>query len=118
MSHRSPARFLAPLALVAFALALLIVLNSSGGDEQPASGASGEPAKTTTDRKQAKAKTETTTTTAGQPEPAATAYTIRAGDTLSTIAEKTGVPVETLLELNPDVDPQALSTGQRLKLKQ
>ena len=42
---------------------------------------------------------------------------VQAGDTLGGIAEKTGVSVETLQELNPNVDPQALTSGQRLKLK-
>jgi LysM repeat protein len=40
-----------------------------------------------------------------------------AGDTPSTIAEKTGVPLDQLEELNPDIDPQQLSPGQRLRLR-
>ena len=39
-------------------------------------------------------------------------YTVRAGDTLGAIAEETGVTVDELLELNPDVDPQSLTVGQ------
>ena len=41
---------------------------------------------------------------------------VRSGDTLSAIASRTGVAVETIQRLNPTVDPQALQTGQRLKL--
>ena len=41
---------------------------------------------------------------------------MRPGDTLSGIAERTGVPLATLTRLNDDVDSQALQTGQRLKL--
>ncbi len=44
-------------------------------------------------------------------------YEVRSGDTLSAIAEKTGVPMSTIEELNPDIDPQALIEGQKLKLR-
>jgi LysM domain-containing protein len=44
-------------------------------------------------------------------------YVIRAGDTLSTISVKTGVSVPALETLNPSVDPNALQTGQRLRLR-
>ncbi len=45
-------------------------------------------------------------------------YTVQAGDSLSTISVKTGVPVATLESLNPGVDPGALQTGQLLRLRQ
>jgi LysM repeat protein len=118
MSHRSPARYLAPLALVAFALALVVVLGSSGSDGSSAGGSDAATKTTSTDGATSKAKTNgQATTTPGASKPAAS-YTIKPGDTLSAIAEKTGVAVDTLLALNPDIDPQALTTGQRLKLKQ
>jgi spore germination protein YaaH len=44
-------------------------------------------------------------------------YVIRPGDTLSTISVKTGVSVPTLETLNSSVDPNALQTGQRLRLR-
>ena len=44
-------------------------------------------------------------------------YTVEAGDTPSGIAEEHGMSVEELLDLNPEVDPQALSPGQRLRLR-
>jgi LysM repeat protein len=43
---------------------------------------------------------------------------VKTGDTLGSIAERTGVDVETLQELNPDLDPQALVSGQRIKLRE
>ena len=105
MTGRSPARLLAPLALVAVAVALYAVVTSDSGD-----GASNG--------------------TSGSPRPAATAtpvatrerarkrrtYTVQAGDTPSGIAEKTGVSLEDLLAANPDADPTTLSPGQKLKL--
>jgi LysM repeat protein len=53
--------------------------------------------------------------------PAATAstfYVVKAGDSLSVISAHTGVPVPTLESLNPNIDPNTLQTGQRLRLRQ
>ena len=44
-------------------------------------------------------------------------YVVKPGDTPSGIAEKTGVSLDLLLELNPNLDPQTLSPGQRIKLR-
>jgi hypothetical protein len=45
------------------------------------------------------------------------AYVVQSGDTLSSIAHETGVPVRRILELNPGVDPQILISGEKLKLR-
>ncbi len=108
MAGRSPARFLAPLALVAFVIALFMVVTSS--ENKP--GESNAP-------------NQSSGTTA-TPSPGETAekpkgrrrYTVKPGDTPSSIAEKTGVPLDEILRLNPDLDPQTLSPGQRIKLRQ
>jgi LysM repeat protein len=44
-------------------------------------------------------------------------YTVQNGDSLSSISVKTGIPVQTLESLNPSVDPNAVQTGQRLRLR-
>jgi LysM repeat protein len=46
-------------------------------------------------------------------------YVVKSGDTLSSIAEKTGVPLGRLTALNPSVSapPYSLQTGQRLRLR-
>lgn len=44
-------------------------------------------------------------------------YTVQSGDTLTAIAQKTGVTVAELLVLNPEVDPQILVAGETLKLR-
>ena len=101
---------LAPLALAACAVAVLIVLVGSlaGGD----SSSNGTTAET-------EAADTTATTTETTRKPAAPAsYTVQEGDTLGAIAEKTGVPVETIELLNPEVDPQALIAGQKLDLRE
>jgi LysM repeat protein len=47
----------------------------------------------------------------------ATFYVVQSGDSLSTISVRTGVSVPTLEALNPSVNPNALQTGQRLRLR-
>jgi LysM repeat protein len=49
--------------------------------------------------------------------PTAKTYTVQSGDTLTAIAQKTGVSVAEIQALNPGVDPQILQTGETLKLK-
>ncbi len=47
----------------------------------------------------------------------ASAYSVRSGDTLGSIAERFGTTVDELLVLNPGVDPRALRVGQPLRVK-
>ena len=107
MAGRSPARFLAPLALVAFAFALFSILGGGGGGggEQPANTTS-EPAATATATPTRDAKRKRKV------------YVVKPGDTPSGIAEKTGVSLEELEKANPDLDPQLLAPGQRIRLPQ
>jgi LysM repeat protein len=44
-------------------------------------------------------------------------YIVEPGDTLTTISDKTGIGVEKLTELNPDLDPQALISGEQVRLR-
>jgi LysM domain-containing protein len=48
--------------------------------------------------------------------PAAQDYTVRAGDTLQTIATGAGVSTTAIQQLNPSVDPDNLQVGQVLRL--
>jgi LysM repeat protein len=111
-ARRSPARLIAPLALLLVVAATVIVVmnaaSDSNGDDDSAAKES---------------DTRRTTTTETQPtrrerRPRGDTYTVRVGDTLGAISERTGVPVEQLLELNPDLDPQALVSGQKIKLRE
>jgi LysM repeat protein len=110
MAGRSPARFLAPLALVAAALALYLVVQSTSRDDTETPAA---PSATTGSSKSAaKAKRN------AKKRHRRRTYTVKSGDTPSGIAEKTGVPLDRLLELNPDLDPQSLTPGTKIKLRQ
>jgi LysM repeat protein len=44
-------------------------------------------------------------------------WIVRSGDTLGKISVKTGIEETVLLQLNPDLDPQALQEGQRIALR-
>jgi LysM repeat protein len=44
-------------------------------------------------------------------------YTVQSGDTLESIARKTGTTVARLEQLNPDVDPTALHLGQKIRVE-
>jgi LysM repeat protein len=101
MADRNPARLAAPLALLAAVVAVVIVVAASG--IKPASPAPSP---------QRPAVTQPVRRARATPR----SYVVRAGDTLTLIADKTGVSLETILRLNPDVDPNALQTGQRLTL--
>jgi lysozyme len=115
MDHRrrSPARLLAPIALVAFMLAFFaVIVGSDTTEDSDGSNAS---------RQEQNADTtgtgETTTTTTG-PSTGSAFYTVKTGDTLAGIAGSVGVTVEHLQELNPDLDPQTLVSGQKIRLRE
>jgi LysM repeat protein len=44
-------------------------------------------------------------------------YFVQAGDNLTRVASRTGVAVGTIEALNPNVDPNSLQPGQRLRLR-
>jgi LysM repeat protein len=44
-------------------------------------------------------------------------YKVKPGDTPSSIAVKTHVPLSQIQELNPNLDDQTLSVGQKIKLR-
>jgi LysM repeat protein len=110
MFRRNPARFLAPIALVAFAFVLYSTVQGSG---DPEGGNSGTPAGAT-----ATPTASSKTSKKKKSSKKAKTYTVKSGDTPSGIAEKTGVSLETLQELNPDLDPSTLAPGQRIKLSE
>jgi LysM repeat protein len=109
MAGRSPLRFLAPIALAAFAVALYTVVKDAreptgrSSSDTPAQ-ASSTPSKQAASKKSAKKKRRV--------------YIVKKGDTASAIAEKTGVSIDTMRKLNKNFDPQTLSPGQRIRLSE
>ena len=109
----SPARLLAPIALVAFVFALIVVIGSSGTPED-----SGDDGRRSAQRQGGTENAGQTSAETPEPRVQAEFYTVKTGDTLAAIAETVGVPVERLQELNPDLDPQALVSGQKIRLRE
>jgi|SRR3954454_12588753 len=106
------ARLVAPLALIACIAAVVAIVMGSGvvGDDSSSSTADTQriPARTDTGAKTTRDKKQRLPRT----------YTIKANDTLSGIAAKMGTTVEKLQELNPELDPQGLVAGQKIKLRE
>lgn len=103
---RIAARLLAPIAIVAVAATIYLIVHSSLVKHHT----------TTT-------QTSTTVQQTGRRGAHRRArpkfYIVKSGDTLSAIADKTGVSLSTLTNLNPSVStpPYNLQTGQRLRLR-
>jgi LysM repeat protein len=107
--RRSPARLLAPIALVLVTVAcVVVILSSTASDDggQATEGASESRTTTTSPRAQRERRRRRAI------------YVVKTDDTLDRISAKTGVPVERLLELNPELDPLALVSGQRIRLRE
>ncbi|OJU80286.1 MAG: hypothetical protein BGO11_06845 [Solirubrobacterales bacterium 70-9] len=99
------ARILALAALAGAVVAIVIVakntdLNSNSSNK---SGHKNHPQKEQQQKKKPRTKAKT--------------YTVQSGDTLTSIAHKTGIPVAEIQALNPEVDPQILIAGETLKLQ-
>ncbi|MFN2432922.1 MAG: LysM domain-containing protein [Gemmatimonadota bacterium] len=118
MDRRQLARLAAPAAfLLAATVAILLVRSALSSNDVPARATTDTPTVAEARRQPAPAPATTAATTA----PATSAaegefYVIEAGDTLESVADQYGTTVEELLVLNPDVDPVALTIGQRIRV--
>ena len=112
---RNPLRLVAPVALVLFTVAVLLVVATSGGSGD---GGGGTAANTEKARDLGPAERRERRQARKSGKLPQGVYVVKTGDTLGSIAEKTGVPVDKLLELNPELDPQSLTSGQRIKLRE
>jgi LysM repeat protein len=102
------ARILALAALAAAIVAIVVVaknthLNSDSNNKGGAQQSQQHKKKQQQKKKKPRTKAKT--------------YEVQSGDTLISIAHKTGVPVAELQALNPEVDPQILVAGEVLKLQ-
>ncbi|MBA3326969.1 MAG: LysM peptidoglycan-binding domain-containing protein [Solirubrobacterales bacterium] len=117
MPQPSPARILAPIALVAFLVAVTVVTAGSLGGEDPASDpAPAQNRSGTNSRTPASTGESDPPSTTGKDAGEGGTVIVQAGDTPSAIAEREGIELQRLLELNPDIDVTALRTGQELKV--
>jgi LysM repeat protein len=96
------ARFLALAGLIAAVVAIVVV--ASDTNLHSSSDNKGHQSQTHQQQEE-------------QPRTKAKKYVVQSGDTLTSIAHKTGIPVAELQALNPEVDPQILIAGETLKLQ-
>jgi LysM repeat protein len=99
----STARIAAASALALALILLIVVIGSTVG------GGSSDSGK--------RHHTGGTTHKAEKKRHVPASYEVQSGDTLISIAHKTGVPVREIEALNPGVDPQILITGETIKLR-
>ena len=103
------ARLIAPIAFFAAATIFIILI------EAGLSGGSNDATPTTPGAGTAVSTTTTTPTTDTGPKKKRS-YRVKNGDTLESIAAKFNTTVDDLLTLNPNVDPLALSPGQKIRV--
>ena len=107
------ARFAAPAAFLAAATVAILLVRSGLENGDPTTPAATTTVATTAPGTTQPSTTGPTTTSAAGAE----FYEIQPGDTLAVIADEHDTTVEQLLVLNPDVDPVALTVGQRIRVK-
>jgi LysM repeat protein len=100
-------RYAAPVAfLSAVTIGALVVRSGLEHGKHPA----------TTPTTTVRAKTKTTGGN-GHRRGHVRTYTVQSGDTLGSIAIKTGTTVAMLEQLNPGVDPTALRVGEKIRVE-
>ena len=105
-------RVLAPLAFFTAATILVLIIHNSLTAESE--GSASPPAATTTATTAQNTTTgQTTTGGAGRRR----FYRIRSGDTLDAVALRFNTTVDDLLALNPAIEPNALTPGQRIRVR-
>jgi LysM repeat protein len=102
----SNARVAAILALVAaFVVIMVLIVSSLAGSDSGDDGANQAGQRQENNSKESKRSERKI-------------YVVKPGDCcLSQIAEKTGIDVDVLVQLNPSLDPQAIHSGDRVKLR-
>lgn len=97
-------RVFAVMALIAaFVLVVAVVATSNGGSGGGGSGNSQTKSKGPSKRARAALSRG--------------AWIVHTGDTLGGISQETGIAIDTIIRLNPNLDPQALLEGQRIALR-
>jgi LysM repeat protein len=111
--RRSPARWLAPIVLLACVFAVYSIVNANLlSSDEPATSSSTATTATTGKARTVSQRSKSSKRKSRKRR----TYTVKSGDTLSSIAVKTGVSLERIQQLNPKLDSNSLQTGQRVKL--
>ena len=97
-------RAFAVLALAAALVAIVAVIATSGGDSDGGND-NGSQVKTEGPSREGRQALDRGV------------WIVRPGDTLGHISEATGIDIDTITQLNPDLDPQTLPEGERIRLR-
>ena len=98
------ARFLAPIALIAVAVGVYLIVSAGLSTHHKTPTAPSAPLLGSGPHKR-------------HARPRGKFYVVKPGDTLSAISIKTHVPISELTTHNPSISPTSLQTGQRLRLR-
>jgi hypothetical protein len=101
MVDRNRVRYLAPIALIALLVGVYLIVHHNISPHAKASAVNRSHAHHVPHNRFARAKF----------------YVVQPGENLTSIARKTGVPLTTLEQLNPTLDPNSLQSQQRLRLR-
>jgi LysM repeat protein len=107
-------RYVAPAAFLLAATIAIVLIRS--GLESGGSALHATVSVPTTPRKHIATTTARTTTRKSQPS-GAKFWTVQPGDTYGVISSKSGVPVATLEQLNPQVKSTSLFIGEKIRLR-
>ena len=110
-------RYAAPAAFL-LAATLAVVLIRSGLESGGGAGGAASTATVASTTTKHVSTAPTTTTTKRKPKPSGAQYwTVQAGDTFGVISSKTGVPVATIEQLNPNASSTSLFIGEKIRIK-
>ncbi len=110
-------RILAPLALIAAAIALVLIVQSFNNSGNGSTSGSKSAAQEGRDLGTSTTGTKTRKKRSRSNRLPQSTYIVKSGDTLGSIAQTTGVPVEKLQSLNPNLDQFSLVAGQKIKIR-
>ena len=106
------ARFAAPAAFLV-AVTILVLLVRAGIDR----GGARVPTVPVSTAAATTSRSRTTPAASSSPKPKKRYYVIQSGDTFGVVAAKFNTTVEALQALNPGVSTNALTIGQRIRVK-
>ena len=109
--RRGLARYAAPVAFLLAATIAVLLIRSALDESSPT------PATTSVATTQPTTTGAATTTTTTATTGAAEYHTIVSGDTFQQLALDNNTTVDELVRLNPEVNPAALTVGQKIRIR-
>lgn len=115
--RRSPARYLAPLALLAVIGGIYVLVHKDLPKHARGSGHVQTQTQPPTGVRSTGTRSSPSHTHTSGGHVTVSYYVVKAGDNLDLISQRTGVSVAAIEAANPGISATALRVGQRLKLR-